>query len=618
MINHDELDKLVRKAQLGDKDSLNRLAEAARVRLCEYVFRLTLQEDLTQDIVQETILEMFRVFNKLKKTERFWSWLQGIAFNKIRSHYGRQWRHKTISLSEAEIDFPARDSQNALAGMINRELKQVVIRSMRELAPRHRAVLTMRCYEQMPYSKIAKMMGCTEFGAQALFYRAKKSLAKKLSRHGLGKQYLLAALVLFGKMTATSEAAVAKVSVTAAALEVSTAASVTATVTSKTAVMSLAAVGLIAGGAAAIKVGTAETALGPTNPPSVEALRHNSESGTEQCWYFFPEGPGKSVMTRLVTSNATGRSTYCQLLQNQHANYYYDEDTVYINNYNMYNSGLSVRRLPTDSEDLTQFISEVEGARADMEYVTGRGKGLLVVSRRSSDEGKRIWRIDKHFNVLEEEYFQFDWPASATVIDNRDPMHKRGWTYFRISGQANGEPIEGIGRVPFIYATSKRFSPWIELGLPDGLRLIDDGGRACELDGGENVIACYEGGSFFKGLGRPWVGLHAIDTIRRDAAEQRISFATRGIPSRGRAEIVLTCEAAKFVYTIVLETDVVEKITVTRKDGGRAELIFSYLWAIEDVTDQFKPPKTRSSRQTQQESPGILWLAALADDSQDN
>ena len=92
MTDHENYAELVKKAQLGDKECLNRLAEAGRVRLHEYVFRITLQEDLTQDIVQESILEMFKVFNKLKQAERFWDWLEGIAFNKIRSHYGRLWR----------------------------------------------------------------------------------------------------------------------------------------------------------------------------------------------------------------------------------------------------------------------------------------------------------------------------------------------------------------------------------------------------------------------------------------------------------------------------------------------------------------------------------------------
>jgi len=252
MINHKEHAELIKKAQLGDRECLSRLAEAARVHLREYVLRLTLQEDLTEDIVQESILEMFKIFDKLKKADRFWAWLHGIAFNKIRSHYGRQWRHKTISLSEVACEIATEDSQNALADMVNRELKQIVLRSMRELSPRHRAVLTMRCYKEMAYSDIAILMGCSEFGAQALFYRAKKALAKKLSHHGLGKGYLLTALVLFGKLTAATEASAANVSVTAATLKVGAAASLAAMVTSKTAIVSLTAAGTIAAGTAAI------------------------------------------------------------------------------------------------------------------------------------------------------------------------------------------------------------------------------------------------------------------------------------------------------------------------------------------------------------------------------
>ena len=134
MISDKEHAELIRNAQLGDKECMNRLAETARVHLREYVLRLTLREDLTQDIIQESVLEMFKVFDKLKSVEKFWSWLDGIAFNKIRQHYGRQWRHKTISLSEIDRQIAIGDSQSALADMINQELKQIVLVSMRELS----------------------------------------------------------------------------------------------------------------------------------------------------------------------------------------------------------------------------------------------------------------------------------------------------------------------------------------------------------------------------------------------------------------------------------------------------------------------------------------------------
>ncbi|MHC4325993.1 MAG: RNA polymerase sigma factor [Planctomycetota bacterium] len=413
MINYKEHAELVRKAQLGDKECLNRLAEAARVHLREYVLRLTLREDLTQDIVQESILEMFKVFDKLKRAEKFWSWLDGIAFNKIRRHYGRQWRHKTISLSDIDRQIAIGNSQSALAEMINRELKQIVLISMRELSPRYRAVLTMRCYKDMPYSEIADMMGCTQFGAQALFYRAKKALAKKLSHHGLGKGYLLPALVLFGKLTSSTEAAAVNISVTSAALKVSTAAYLAAVITTKTVIIPMVTTAMIAGGAVVATLGTGKIDVGPQTinaQTTFDMPAPTVAKGAEQCWYFFPEGPGRAVMMRMLKFSPSGNNSYCRNLQNQHANYYYNKNTIYINNFRMYSPDLSVARLPTDSDDLSRFISQVEGRQADMERISSGGKGLLVISRRSSKHGDRIWRTDRHFNVLEEEYFQFNWP----------------------------------------------------------------------------------------------------------------------------------------------------------------------------------------------------------------
>jgi len=42
MINHKEHAELIKKAQLGDRECLSRLAEAARVHLREYVLAVTM------------------------------------------------------------------------------------------------------------------------------------------------------------------------------------------------------------------------------------------------------------------------------------------------------------------------------------------------------------------------------------------------------------------------------------------------------------------------------------------------------------------------------------------------------------------------------------------------
>jgi len=243
---------------------------------------------------------------------------------------------------------------------------------------------------------------------------------------------------------------------------------------------------------------------------------------------------------------------------------------------------MSVRRLPTDGEDLTDFISRIAGRPDDMEYVSGKGKGLLVISKRSSNHGDRIWRIDRHFNVLEEEYFQFDWPESTKIIDNRDQMHKRGWTYFRISGQLNGQQVSGTGQIPFVYATSKRYSPWFKLQIGSSVTINDSGTTACVFDANGKALARYTGGSFF---------------------------------GSNKSEVVLTGGQVKLVYTIDMETDVIEKITFSTDSGDEGELRFSYLQNIDNPGSEFTRPRTGNYRSPQQSSPGMLWLVKLINNS---
>jgi hypothetical protein len=385
-------------------------------------------------------------------------------------------------------------------------------------------------------------------------------------------------------------------------------------ITGKAALVSVATVAAITGGTALVTYRTDKLDFGPERinvQTSLNSPGRDVADGMEQCWYFFPEGPGRPVMMRLLKFDSSGGNSYCRNLQNQYANYYYDNDTVYINNFRTYNPDLSVARLPTDGEDLSRFISRVEGGRADTKRVSSTKKGLLVISKRNGESGDRIWRTERHFNVLDEEYFQLDWPQNARVVDNRDQMHKRGWTFFRITGRINGRQVSGTGRIPFVYAARGQFAPWLNLQFADGTMLIDSGSKACVIDERGNQVAIYKGGSFFKGLGRPWMGLHTIDTVRRDAAEKQLRFETRQLSGGEKAEVVLMQGQTRLVYTVDMEIDVVEKITFTMNNRSRGELKFTYLQDINNPGNEFASPRVGSYRKPQQDPPGMLWLINL-------
>jgi RNA polymerase sigma-70 factor (ECF subfamily) len=608
---------LVRKARTGDKGSLNELADLAGQRLSVYIQRIALRHDVTQDIVQESLIEMFKFLDKLEKEDRFWPWLRKIAINKLHHHYAREKSHRMASISDVEHTIADADRQEGIAGMVGDELRHVVIDSMAGLKPRYREVLVMRCYEEMDYDQIAQELGSTEFSARVLFFRAKNALAKQLTRRGLGKGALLGALVLFGKLTAPSKAAAAQITVTAATTKVGlTAAAAAVVVSGKAAVVTMTAAAIIAVAPAVI----------PTNDPSAyspttlvagnTSLRSIAGQPVNNCWFFYPEGANGPVMMRQTRPIGSGSQSVCQWLQNDDANYHYDlgRNTVTINNYHMWDPDLSVARLPTDSPQLSAFLTRMDGKTFRFDPISKIEKGTLVIAREEADEPTRSWST-QHINVLNEDYFQCDWPEGVVVTDQRDEMHKVGWTYFRMTGQIGGQPVTGTGTMPLIYSAVQQVAPTLQLRIGDRIQIADGLDGTWRQDQQQKVRTTYPRGSFFDGLARPWMGLHTVDIIRRDAAVRQVEFQTRLSHDRNRSQVMAFSGNLRVVYTIDMNQDWIESISLAVrqpsgewKDTGLLSFAYEQLSSSQDLRIDTRSVQGRETAA----SPGIQWLMTLA------
>ncbi|MDT8304126.1 MAG: RNA polymerase sigma factor [Sedimentisphaerales bacterium] len=607
--------ELIERAQQGDKQCLEQLARQARVRLRTYVYRMTQRDDLAQEIVQETLLEMCKVLGKLNNNDRFWPWLYGIAVNKLRRHYRTEQTQKRLAVSNAKRKGRYKDRQDGLENLVSEELKQIVSGAMKKLRTRHKAVLIMRCYDGMTHSEIAESLGCSEFSTRMLFLRAKKALQKELSRNGFGKGTLLTALVLFGKITAPSKAAAAQISISASTVKVGLLTGVVGLATTKTAIVTFTAASVLTAGTivttSAPWKDTEAPEQSPANTQVISQFDQNSNAPEEHL-YYFPKGASQYMMLR-ATSGVVGDKSYKLVLQDVNANYTFSNNRININNYRTWARDLSVLKFPTDDPELVDFICQVEGRPRDMKHLPAKGKELLVVSARNKDNSEP-WAI-RHVNVLEEGYFQPDWPITAKENDNRDVMHKRGWTYFRVTGQINGENVSGMGRIPFVYATSAQYSPWLKLRV-GSMTIVDSKNEAYVRTSPSQNVTKYQPGSFFKGLAKPWLGLHTIDIVRRDAAAQRVRFETKHTPGSQFAQVELFHEGVRIIYSIDLETDVVDEITFSIDKGDKGSLKFSYIQAINDVINgEFVSPSISTTGGTQKSGSGLLWLVELVEGS---
>jgi RNA polymerase sigma-70 factor (ECF subfamily) len=646
--------ELVKKAQLGCQDNMRELAELAEGRVRAYLYRVTLNGDLAEDLLQETMLQMVKSLKDLVKPQSFWPWLYRVAMGKAQHHFRSQAKHrKVIRLEESQLEAVCggHSEGNGLDNAIRGELAHAIFDGIEGMKFRYRNVLVLRCFEQKQYAEIAQIMDCSRTTAQVWFFRAKQILKKKLVKQGFSKAMMLTGLCLFGKMTAPAKAAFVSCTVAGESTKVSLAATVLGVLTTKLGIVIT--VLILAGGTG----GVLSLATGGQNRrgaglglPDISAVRsfhfveqawsevgqanlnlargRSLSKGAYEQWFYFPQGVEGAMFMMMQRWDPQMKSRLCSWMQNSKGNYYYHSGskTIYINNYHLPLRDLRVRRLPTDSVEFTSFLDGIEGKKEGISYERDVETGLLTGALDDRFYNAGDFHSSISYNKLTEtdfESFRYPWPQDARVMDTRDIMHKRGWTYFKVRGEIGEQQIYGRGRIPFTYERCADFTPWVELEI-DSRYIITDTGQQCRassIDG--QVTATYKPGTFLKGLSRPWMGMHAIDLIRREAAREKIRFETKKLDYSGD-EVLVTLifqdERGKVTaaYRVDMEKDLIERIDLRSIDASgqttKGYLAFEYVEDVEAVYGDFSaPPKVRTPwRIRHHEDLGIGWLFELA------
>jgi RNA polymerase sigma-70 factor (ECF subfamily) len=227
--------RLVKQAQCGDSEAMSQLSQQVADRVLPYIQGLTLNYDLAQDILQETLLELVKSLDRVKSPESFWCWIYRQALGKVQHHFRDRSRQRSIVLRVASgiLGQSTDESLSGLNYVMRMELSEIVLKAMDKLKIEYRNVLLLRCFENLSYAEIAQVLDCKELHARVLFFRAKRSLGRYLVRGGFGKEYLLAGLVLFRILTKPSEVSSATTLVSASVLEVDTFAAIISLASSK-------------------------------------------------------------------------------------------------------------------------------------------------------------------------------------------------------------------------------------------------------------------------------------------------------------------------------------------------------------------------------------------------
>ena len=157
-------EQLVRAYAEGNNEAFDCLLKRHQDRIFNYILRIIKNEDIANDIFQETFVKAIQTIRQGRYTEngKFPAWISRIAHNLIIDYYRQEKSENLQSSDLTDIDILNRKElceETIEDIMVTTQIRNDVKYLIEELPPLQREVLKMRYYQSLSFKEIAEITG---------------------------------------------------------------------------------------------------------------------------------------------------------------------------------------------------------------------------------------------------------------------------------------------------------------------------------------------------------------------------------------------------------------------------------------------------------------------------
>lgn len=174
-------EKLARRAARGDGAALELLIQRYHAPIFRYLYRLTADRMLAEELTQETFFRMVRFLRGGNAPRAFKPWLYRAASNLCRDRWKSADYRRTTP--EEQPEAPAREaafSNPVIELLIYQEERAAVVRAVTSLPPELRDIIVLRFYEELKLEEIADTLNLPAGTVKSRLYRAYRILKERL------------------------------------------------------------------------------------------------------------------------------------------------------------------------------------------------------------------------------------------------------------------------------------------------------------------------------------------------------------------------------------------------------------------------------------------------------
>lgn len=177
----DNAQKLISRVASGDRRALEELYSRHGRELFRYLSALTPDRYVAEEILQDTLVAVWRGADSYEGRSGARTWLFGIA----RRQAHNTLRKRLLPVAEANFDEPATGETEPEEVLIARSRGRELADHIRSLSAAHQEVLALIFFHELSYKEAAQVIGVPIGTVKSRLSNAKRALRKKLEESEL-------------------------------------------------------------------------------------------------------------------------------------------------------------------------------------------------------------------------------------------------------------------------------------------------------------------------------------------------------------------------------------------------------------------------------------------------
>ncbi len=178
-------DQLIKHAQAGDKKALAELVKNYEQTVYNFAFKMCRNKDRAENTMQETFVSMVKNIGQFHGKSKLSTWLYTVVSNHclMLARSNKKHTHSSMDDDEYSVDEKSIADWKVTPAKVteNNELRRVLDRAIKKLAPDYRAVFLLRDVEGLSTEETGEVMELSIPAVKSRLHRARAFLRNELN-----------------------------------------------------------------------------------------------------------------------------------------------------------------------------------------------------------------------------------------------------------------------------------------------------------------------------------------------------------------------------------------------------------------------------------------------------